>query len=173
MNLESKPKIIAAFVAKFESEVATLTASAKAAHEAATHEESKAEDSHDTRGVEASYLAAGQAARIAELRAVILEYKSLHATSLLGKPEPKVAAGALVALQPLVDAASEKAKGPPLQALFAVHGGGTSVEVDGRAYSVFTPTSPIGEAILGGTAGEIVEIESKGGSRAYRIEAVV
>lgn len=168
----TKPKVIAAFIAKFESEAEALAASAKAAHEAATHEESKAEDSHDTRGVEASYLAGAQSARIAELKAVILEYKALHATSLLGKPLASIAAGALVTIQPLVDADSEKLKGSAIHALFAVRGGGTAVEIDGQAYSVFTPTSPIGEAIFGGAAGEVVEIESKGGGRAYRIERV-
>src|SRR5581483_11142644 len=44
-------------------ELATLMQAAKAAHEAATHEESKAEDQHDTRGLEASYLAGSGAAR--------------------------------------------------------------------------------------------------------------
>jgi hypothetical protein len=165
-----KTKIIAAFIAKFESEVEVLTASAKAAHEAATHEESKAEDSHDTRGVEASYLAGAQAVRIAELKQVILEYKSLLGE--VSKPYTTVAAGAIVSLQPLVDADSEKAKGQLMHALFAVHGGGTSVEVDGKNYAVFTPNSPIGEAIFGAGPGEVVEIESKGGSRAYRIESI-
>lgn len=173
MSGEKKSRVIAAFVAKLESEVVTLSTAAKAAHEAATHEESKAEDSHDTRGVEASYLAGAQNARIAELKTVILEYKSLQAASLIpSKAGTTVAAGALVTIQPLVDADSEKAKGPPIHAIFAVHGGGTTVESDGRSYSVFTPNSPIGEAILGGSAGEVVEIDSKGGSRAYRIVSV-
>ncbi|MBS1961770.1 MAG: GreA/GreB family elongation factor [Bdellovibrionales bacterium] len=165
-----KARIISAFIAAFEAEVAALSASAKAAHEAATHEESKAEDAHDTRGLEASYLAGAQNARIAELKAVILEYKTLHADAI--RPSPAVAAGAVVTVQPLVDADSEKPRGPALHALVAVRGGGTTVEVDGLTYAIFTPTSPIGEAILGGTAGEVVEIESKGGSRAYRIESV-
>lgn len=169
-KITPKAEIIEAFIAKFEAEVATLSASAKAAHEAATHEESKAEDAHDTRGVEASYLAGAQNARIAELKSVILEYKSLHADAI--RPSRTVAAGALVTVQPLVDADSEKPKGPALHALVAVRGGGTTVEVDGRTISIFTPTSPIGEAILGGSEGEVVEIESKGGNRAYRIESV-
>jgi transcription elongation GreA/GreB family factor len=171
-----KTRIIAAFIAKFELEVATQSESAKAAHEAATHEESKAEDSHDTRGVEASYLAGAQNARIAELKSVILDYKALLADTELRRGSSakteKVAAGTLVTLQPLVDADSEKPKGAAIHALFAVRGGGTTVEIDGRSYSIFTPTSPIGDAILGAAAGEIVEIESKGGNRAYRIEAI-
>jgi transcription elongation GreA/GreB family factor len=168
-----KARVIAAFIAKFESEITALTAAAKAAHEAATHEESKAEDAHDTRGVEASYLAGAQSARLAELRAVILEYKALHSAALATpKRGITVAAGALVTLQPLVDAESEKPRGPAMPALIAVRGGGTTVEVDGTSYAILTPTSPIGEAILGCSAGEVVEIESKAGSRAYRVETV-
>jgi transcription elongation GreA/GreB family factor len=166
-----KSKIISAFIAKFETEVANAMNAAKAAHEAATHEESKPEDSHDTRGVEASYLAGAQNARIEGMKAVILEYKSLLADA--ARTNPTVSAGAVVTIQPLVDADSEKPKGAPMHAFVAVHGGGTTVEVDGLLYSVFTPTSPIGEAILGGVAEEIVEIDSKGGSRAYRILSVV
>ena len=171
--MNRKSKIIEAFVAKFESEIEALSASAKAAHEAATHEESKAEDAHDTRGVEASYLAGAQNARIDALKIVVVEYKTLLARArAAAKPDETVSAGALVRIQPLADADSEKPKGAAIEALVAVHGGGTTVDVDGRTYSIFTPTSPIGEAILGGSAGEVVEIESKGGSRAYRIEAI-
>lgn len=172
MSVSLKSKIILAFISAFEGEVESLTTSAKAAHEAATHEESKAEDSHDTRGVEASYLAGAQAVRIAELKSVILEFKALlDRSGVSTKPETRVAVGALVTIQP-VDVDSQRAKGSPIAALFAVHGGGTTVEVEGKTYSIFTPNSPIGEAILGGVVGEVVEIESKGGSRAYRVEAV-
>lgn len=171
--MNRKSRIIGAFVAKFESEIESLAASVKAAHEAATHEESKAEDAHDTRGVEASYLAGAQNARIDALKAVVVEYKTLlAATRTATKSGATVAAGVLVRIQPLADADSGKPKGAPIEAFVAVHGGGTTVEVDGCSIAVFTPGSPIGEAILGGAAGEIVEIESKGGSRAYRIEAI-
>lgn len=176
MSINLKSKVLSAFVARFEAEFAALGAAAKAAHEAATHEESKAEDAHDTRGVEASYLAGAQSARLGELKSVILEYKSLLADSEIRgvvKPGAGVAVGSLVTVQPLVDADSEKPRGAPIRAIFATHGGGTTVEVEGVGYSVFTPNSPIGEALLGGAGGEVVEIDSKGGSRAYRIETIL
>lgn len=165
-----KKKILAAFIAQFEREIEALTAAAKAAHEAATHEESKAEDSHDTRGIEASYLAGAQAARAAELRQVVLEYRSLASDA--DRPMQTVAAGAIVKIQPLESEDEPKPRGAALLALVAVRGGGTTIEVEGLTYSVFTPTSPMGEAILGGSTGEVVSLESKGGSRAYRIEDV-
>ncbi len=165
-----KKKIIDAFIAEVEREIETLTASANAAHEAATHEESKAEDSHDTRGIEASYLAGAQAARAAELKQVVLEYRLLRDSAEAGTKT--IAAGVIVGVQPLVSEDDPRPKGARLHALFAVRGGGTSVEVDGTSYSVFTPASPIGDAILGASAGEVVTIESKGGDRAYRVESI-
>ncbi|MBC7384788.1 MAG: hypothetical protein H7301_01335 [Cryobacterium sp.] len=166
-----KREIFQAFVLKFEAELAAMMESAKAAHEAATHEEYKAEDSHDTRGIEASYLAGAQAARAAELRNVILEYKALAAE---GERHCATAAvGALVKVQPLLSEEDPKPRGTAISAVVAVRGGGTQVELDGITYSVFTPNSPIGEGILGAIPGEELVIESKGGNRAYRVVSVL
>lgn len=166
-----KKLVLAAFIRKFEEELAIMNASAKAAHEAATHEESKAEDSHDTRGVEASYLAGAQAARAVELKQVILEYKALLSDA--DRKVTTVAVGALVKVQPLVSEDDPKPRGSAINAVVAARGGGTIVEVEGASYSVFTPSSPIGEAILGAMPGEELVIESKGGgNRAYRVISV-
>src|ERR1035437_4898036 len=75
MHHLSKELIIKGFIQKFGSELAALTQSARAAHLAATHEESKAEDRHDTFAIEASYLAAGQAVRVAELEKTLQEFE--------------------------------------------------------------------------------------------------
>lgn len=169
-----KKKILKAFIEKFELELEGVARSAKAAHEAATHEESKAEDAHDTRGVEASYLAGAQAARADELRQVVLEYKSLL-LKLDESTRPGVTTavvGSLIRVQPLVSEKDSKPRGPAMHALIALRGGGISVEVDGVSYSVFTPSSPIGEAVFGAGVGDEVSIESKAGSRSYRIESI-
>lgn len=65
-----KSEILKGFLEEVSREIAALTASARSAHQAATHEESKAADRHDTFAVEASYLAAGQSARVMELEKV-------------------------------------------------------------------------------------------------------
>lgn len=165
-----KKLVLAAFIQKFEEEIASTALSAKAAHEAATHEESKAEDSHDTRGIEASYLAGAQNARVAELRQVLLEYKSLHAGS--EKRLEVVAVGALVKIQPLLSEDVPKPKGPALNAIVALRGGGTTVEIDGVTYSVITPNSPVGEAVLGALPSEEFVVTSKVGDRFYRVTSV-
>src|SRR3954471_18577763 len=72
-----KRQLVETIQAHLIDELAALVQAAKAAHEAATHEESKAEDSHDTRGLEASYLAGAQAQRAAELQSQITMWKFL------------------------------------------------------------------------------------------------
>lgn len=173
-EIKLKQKILKAFIQKFETELEGVARSAKAAHEAATHEESKPEDSHDTRGVEASYLAGAQAARGEELKQVILEYKSLI-SSLDENTRTAVAGaavGSLIIVQPLISEDDLRPKGAPIHALIALRGGGTNVEVDGTSYSVFTPSSPIGEAVFGAAVGEQILIESKAGNRAYQLVSI-
>ncbi len=50
---------------------------AQTAYETATHEENIAENKYDTLGLEASYLAAGQARRVEEIRQSLTLYKTL------------------------------------------------------------------------------------------------
>lgn len=164
-----KRDIFQAFIQKFEEELALLLASAKSAHEAATHAESKAEDQHDTRGIEASYLAGAQTARAAELKQVILEYRLLIDSQ--AKASEKFAAGALVKIQPLDEEGGDP-KGPAIHSLIAVRGGGTTIEWKGVTISVVTPTSPLGEAALGAEKGDEFVVESKAGNRFYRIEEI-
>lgn len=48
---------------------------ARTAHAEATHEESRPEDKYDTRGLEAAYLASGQAKQAAEAKRAIAQYE--------------------------------------------------------------------------------------------------
>ena len=63
---------------RLADDLALLLAAAEDARQAATHEESKAENKYDTRGLEASYLAAGQARRAAEIRAALAAWQALQ-----------------------------------------------------------------------------------------------
>ena len=50
---------------------------AQTAYETATHEENVAENKYDTLGLEASYLATGQARRTEEIRQALVKYQGL------------------------------------------------------------------------------------------------
>ena len=131
----------------------------RAAREAATHEEAKPENDKDTRALEQSYLARGEALRLEELRSAIAELQSMS-------PRPPDAGGP-VALGTVVTT-DEEGK----EALFwlAPCGGGTRLA--GGAVQVLTPRSPLGRALLGTRAGDECEVQLAGKKRVLRIVAI-
>ena len=56
-----KAELIKQIVASLTENLELLQKAARASHEEATHESSRAESKYDTRGLEAAYLAGGQA----------------------------------------------------------------------------------------------------------------
>lgn len=151
-----KEKVIAAIIEKLREELTAVTLSAKAAHEAATHSESKAEDQYDTRGLEASYLADAQAKRAGELQKLIALFQSLP----IQEGRPSVTPGSLVELE---------TNGKKLFYFLVQEGGGNSVTFEGRVIQVITPKSPLGDALFDRKAGEVIEVESQVHTREYRI----
>jgi len=157
-----KSELIEHILAHLSQEVASLERSAQAAHEAATHEESKAEDHHDTRGLEASYLAGAQAARVAELQAIISNFQFSKPRNF--SPSDPIAAGALVELD---------CEGKRTWVFLVVQGGGLTLKLGGsRIVQVITPQAPLGDALLGKRAGEAVEVEGQKQSREYEVVSV-
>jgi transcription elongation GreA/GreB family factor len=161
----NKKEIIAEILSRLEHEFQVISVSAKAAHEAATHEESRAEDSHDTRGLESSYLAGAQAQRAAELQQQILIYKFLEVKNFSEKD--------LIAPTAVVEIESS-GKPTKKSVYFIAPGGGglaAGMKVQG-GIQILTPVSPLGEELIGRKVGDTVEIEAQGGMREYEILAV-
>lgn len=132
-----KDVVIKNFLEKFEAELSALVQSAKAAHAAATHEESKAEDRHDTFAIEASYLAAGQATRVAELEKTIQEFDSF----LSHRSSTKLI--------------SYVCDGNTSHALFATLGGGSKIQLNDQiTIQVLSVKSPLGEELMLAKEGE-------------------
>lgn len=153
----NKQQIVSEIRSLIERELAGLVQAAKAAHEAATHEESKSEDKHDTRATEASYLAGAQAQRVSELQQALIYFKQL---------EPKeFAENDAIGVSALIELDSS---GKKQTYLIAQHGGGIKVSIAGKEIQVITPHSPIGEELIGRRAGDTFEI-----SREYEILSVV
>ena len=73
--------------------LAAGTQAARATSDAATDPDSKAENKYDTRNLEASYLARGQAFRVAETMEALREFESL--TAMAFGPGRAIAEGAL------------------------------------------------------------------------------
>ena len=136
---------MAALLAKLEAEHAALVAKAAAAARAATHEEARPENDKDTRAIEASYLARGQAARVEALGETLTRLRFVDLRTREGSAEP----GCLLELD--VD-------GTPGLYLLVPVGGGEAVEVEGVTVRTLTPAAPLGRALMGRSAGDDFEL---------------
>ena len=130
----------------------------QAAREAATHPEAKPENDKDTRALESSYLARGEAMRLEELRAALLDVQAMPAQAFEGGP---VRLGALVVTE------EDGTRG---LFLVAPHGGGA--RLDDGAVQVVTPKSPLGRALLGASAGDDCEVRLAGKARTLSVVSV-
>jgi transcription elongation GreA/GreB family factor len=122
---------------------------AQAAHATATHAESVAENKYDTLGLEAAYLATGQARRADAIRQAMAHWRQF-------RPRPYDASkgielGALVCL---VDSAGKQ------QQLFLGPDGGSMKLVSGaQLVQVISGEAPLGRAMLGKCEGDEVSIQ--------------
>ena len=131
----------------------------RAASEAATHEEAKPENDKDTRALEQSYLARGEARRVEELRAALAEVQAMVVRDLT--EHDAVVLGALVTIDE-----------GGVETLFwlAPRGGGSRLA--DRAVQVVTPSSPLGQALIGARAGDGCVVTVAGRRRELTIVAV-
>ena len=154
-----KRKILAKLNEQLKSTLETLIRAAEDAKEAATNEESQSENKYDTRGLEASYLAGAQAKRADELRIDIDKLSRLEINDYSDSSE--IGLTALVQVE--VD-------GEYIKWLFVLPiAGGTKLEVGGNEILVITPSSPIGELLLGKKYGDVFEFSVKNNTSEYEV----
>lgn len=133
-----KAATIDQFVLQLRAELKSLTRAAQDAFAAATDPDSKAENKYDTRTLEASYVARGQAQRVAELQQAVAAFEGLSQETV--SPSSPIALGSLVTLQ---------TSDEPIHCLVTPFAGGTEVVVDGQEIVTITPASSMGKTILG------------------------
>ena len=152
-----------ALVAELLERIAAALAAARSAHraaiEGATHEQARPENSKDTRGLEQSYVARGQAARVAELEESVAVLQAF-APRAFG-PEDGAALGAIVDV--VEDGARQRY-------FIAPHGGGE--QLAGGTVQVVTPASPLGRALLGRRIGDVAELRLRGPLRELELVAL-
>jgi len=130
MPAPAKTALKVELLALLHDDLDTLERAYRATTEGATHEEAKPENDKDTRALEQSYLARGQAARIEELRASIAGVTALPLKDFDARP---AALGALVTVDE---------EGAESTLLLAPAGGGARLA--GGTVQVVTPPSPLG-----------------------------
>lgn len=126
------------------TEQAALTA-----HETATHEENIAENKYDTLGLEAAYLATGQARRAEAIRQAIVQWQQFRPGAY--DEARGIEMGAWVCL---VDADEQ-----PQWVFLGPAGGSMKLAWAGQPLQVISADAPLGRALLGKCVGDEVTIE--------------
>lgn len=137
-------------------ELAAIEQASAAARDETTNAETKQESKYDTRAIEASYLARGQAVRVAALRQLTSWFELLQA-----RPCTEIQVGALFQLEGSADW------------LFMAPVGGSGAEVSGQRIKVISPVSPLGKALSELESGDEVTLSSPKGQRSVTVSVVL
>ena len=156
-----KTRILDSLTALLSAELDAILRSAKTAHEAATHPDNRPEHQFDTRGLMDAYLAGAQAARGADLEKQLTVFRTLKPRAFA--PGDPVSVGALVEVD---------AEGRNVKYFLVPSGGGLTLSIDGASIQVVTPQSPLGDALVGRRAGDLVELVIQGKRKEFELLAV-
>ena len=156
-----KAQLVAQVIASMTESLHALEKAARASHEEATHESSKAESKYDTRGLEAAYLAGGQARQAKEILSAIEAYEALVIRDFA--PGEPVELAALVELD---------ADGTRSTYFIGPKSGGLEIEHRRREIMVITPQSPLGQILMGRKAGQRWVAKLGGSNVKYHIVSV-
>ena len=141
--MSEKKAILEKIVDTLRSEYEVLAKALVDSSAAATDPDSKAEGKYDTRSLEMSYLASGQArqAQVLEESIALLDSLSLRAFAVTDC----VASGSLIELE---------REGVWERYFLLPAGGGVTVDYEGQTVTVLTPDSPLFELLDGARMGE-------------------
>jgi len=134
----NKALLLEQIITELQSTHQSALAAAMRAYNTATNDENIAENKYDTLALEASYLAHGQAQRVAECAADVEAFKRLQVTD--NKEKLTVTLGSLVVLVDDHDNRKYIFLGPSA--------GGLKVTFAQKEIIVVTVSSPLGEALI-------------------------
>ena len=142
-----KVRLLEQIRSDLRAQLERLAKAAYEAHAAATDPGSKAESKYDTRNLEASYLAAGQARHVDELAASLRTFEALTCVNF--QPGEAIDAGAFV---------EARLHGETAHFLLVPTAGGMEIQHEGREVTLLSPESPLYRKLLGMRSGETLEM---------------
>jgi transcription elongation GreA/GreB family factor len=159
----NKQQVLERIIDKLQIDLDIATRAAQTAYETATHEENIAENKYDTLGLEASYLAAGQARRIEEIRQSLVLYQNF-----VLKPFDE-----LRGIQPgdLITLASES--GISQRLFLGPDAAGLKIMLDDVLITVITARAPLGQSLSGKFDGDEVVINVNGSRQSFEINEIL
>lgn len=154
-----KKSLLQQLFQKIENDLNTARAAATATAQGATHEESKAEGSKDTRATEASYLARGQAMRVEELEETLNRLRFMRTEKF--DIDTPISAGAVVCL--------ENEKAVQRWYYLVVAGGGYELDSGKKKITTITPQSPLGKSLIEKQVSDEIEFRVGGKMQIFDI----
>jgi transcription elongation GreA/GreB family factor len=142
-----KPALIRELCAQLEAEIARAIETATRTREGAVHEEARPENDKDTRALEASYLARGQAQRVVDLQAALKQVTFMQVRDF--GPDDAIDLSALVQLED---------QDETRWYLITPAGGGHKLPLGATNIDVLTPQAPLGRALIGRYVGDEVAL---------------
>lgn len=158
----NKDLLLQTIIACLANDLEILTEAARIAHAAATHAECIPDNKYDTTGLEASYLAQGQANRAADIRLALERYRALVLRSF--DEESVIHLTACVTL--------EAEDGSLRKVFLGPEAGGLKVVAGAAEYIVITPESPLGRALLGKVCSDEVHVGHGESRKVFTVVAV-
>ena len=143
-----KSDLVETIRAELRGRLELLAKAARAAHEAATDPGSKAESKYDTRSLEESYLANGQARHVKELAQTLAVFENLTMRDFSADEE--IDAGALVKTK-------RQGRREVSYFLLAPSSGGLEVIHKKKEVTLLSPDSPLYQKLMGLRVGESLE----------------
>ncbi|MFY1664277.1 GreA/GreB family elongation factor [Pseudomonas sp. Pseu.R1] len=159
----NKQQVLQRIIERLQIDLDVAIRAAQTAYETATHEENIAENKYDTLGLEASYLAAGQARRVEEIRQALALYQ--HLTLRPFDEDRGIQPGDLIVL--------ESASGNEQWLFLGPDAAGLKVQVDDRLITVITARAPLGQNLLSKLDGDEVQIVVNGAQQSFEITHVL
>lgn len=157
-----KTRLLKHILDELESVYQGAVDAAMLAYNTATHGENVAENKYDTLGLEAAYLAQGQAQRVDECAADLSAFKGLTATGF-SQSEP-VAIGALVTIKDGPRSEQSLFLGPAA--------GGLKFTFQQKDIMIITPAAPLGKALMGHFVNDDIEVNVGDQKICYEIIAI-
>lgn len=151
-GVTDKRDLLKLLIERVNADLQTMSAAQRLVVDGATHEENRPENDKDTRALEQSYLARGQAQRVVELQGAVNQLKAMTLRDF--------SAGVVIALGALVALEDER---ETVHYFLAPAGGGLRLQVAGCEVRVVTPQSPIGQSLIGKRAGDDLDLRTPQG----------
>lgn len=159
--LPARISVVQCLKAATAQELEALERVSAVTREEVTSDETRSEGKYDTRSTEASYLARGQAWRIAAARQLNAWFQSLPDT--LSTEDKRAHLGSLVAIQ------CESNDPPTIDILFLAPVGGIRVDVGDLCVRVISPESPLGRVLVGLEEGDEFQFKRPAGQGAFTL----